>query len=111
MSRKKEIFDALKSVIDKIFYGWTTETSFPRCVFFLVSNSSIKYSNKRHLQRAIYQVSYYSEYPLDVETDVNLWGIINALEDKHLVTNDWREVIDRDSDKNRTIYHYWLEVR
>lgn len=111
MSKKDLIYQALKSVEDNSFYGWTDYAKFPRCVFYLVSHSSKKLSNKRHLQRLSYQVSYYSDYPLNVETDVKLWQIIDTLEDSNLITNDWREVIDRDTDKNRTIYHYWLEVR
>lgn len=111
MSKKDLIYEGLKSVEENSFYGWTDVVEFPRCIFYLVSNFSKKLSNKRHVQHVSYQVSYYSDIPLNIENDAKLWGIIDALEERGIITNDWREIIDRETDKNRTIYHYWLEAR
>ena len=110
-TKKKLIFDALKSVVPNTHYADSLNTQLPRARFSLIHHDSVRYSNKRHGQRLIYQVDYFSNRALEVESDTTLWGIINALEDSNLLTSDWREAPDVDEKANRTVWHYWLEVR
>lgn len=110
MTIKDRIYEALKSVEDKSFYADTDYTGFPRVLFYLISNVPVRYSNKRHSNRIKYQVSYYSDHSLDVETDESLMGIIDALEVKGLLTTNWLEVVSIDEKENSSTYHYMLEV-
>ena len=113
MSVASTIYDALKQVdgLPSISYYDSPITTFPKLVFFLVSNYSFKLSNKKHHQRAIYQVSYFSKQPLDVEDDEKLVLITNTLEGSGLSVGDWQEATQPDESLNVVGYHYYVEVR
>lgn len=108
---KDVIYDALLKVGLPVSYIDTDKDTLPRINFFLVSNWHTRRSNKRHTQRLVYQVDVYSNRPLDVEFDPVLWQIITELEDENLLTSDWREVLNVNEKENRSVYHYWLEVK
>lgn len=110
MSVKDTIYKALKEVETNSFYADTTNTRFPRIVFYLVSNVPRRYSNKRLVNRITYQVSYYSDVAMNIENNETLWTIIEKLEKENLSTSNWYEQVDVDEKKNIAIYHYYLEV-
>lgn len=113
MSVASTIYDALNQVdgLPPISYYDSPITSFPKLVFFLISNYSFKLSNKKHNQRSIYQVSYFSKAPLDVEDDEKLLLITSKLESVGLTVGDWQEVTRPDESLNVVGYHYYVEVR
>lgn len=110
MSKKTIIMTELKKLNQNTYYADTTYGSYPRVMVYLVSNAPRKYSNKRHYNKVKYQISYYSTRALDVEISEELWGIIDALEAKNLITTNWKETVTVDEKANTSHYHYWLEV-
>lgn len=111
-SMKKRLFDVLNSNSDvHVAYSDALETSLPRINFTLVSNRSLRLSNKRHQQLLVYQVDFFSDVPKDVEVDTELWLLTDALEQAGFLTTDWVEVTEVDVDVQSSIYHYWIEVR
>lgn len=110
MSKKKKIFDIVKSLDIEISYSESTTNLLPKVVFSFVSNDSTRLSNKKHSRYVRYQLMYYSDRALDVETDSNLLAIENALEEAGLVTTDWMEITDIDTDKEMSYFDYLIEV-
>ena len=109
---KKRIYDALVNNSDvHVSYSDTLETSLPRINFSLISHSSTRLSNKRYKQHLVYQVDYFSDRPLEVENNTELWAITEALESEGFLTTDWNEITEIDVDTQSGIYHYWIEVR
>lgn len=110
-TKKKRIFDALKTVTPSVYYMDTFNFQLPRVNFGLIYHGSRRYSNKRHSQQLVYQVDYFSKRALEAESDPILWGIIEVLEAEGFLTTDWIETLDVDEKANRSIWHYWIEVR
>lgn len=110
MSSKKEIFKILKETNIPVSYNDSTTSVLPKMVMSFVSNVSSRLSNKKHHRTLRYQVMYYSDCALDVETDVNLINIEALLEEKGFITTDWMEITDVDLDMEITSYDYLLEV-
>lgn len=110
MSMKKDIFTILEAMRIPVGYDQSTTTALPKMVMSFVSNVSTRLSNKKHSRRLRYQVVYYSDRALDVETDATLLRIENDLEDAGFITTDWMELSDIDLDSERGSYDYLLEV-
>ncbi|MGX7099594.1 hypothetical protein ACWOBH_06230 [Globicatella sanguinis] len=112
VSMKKRLFDILNNNSDvHVAYSDALETALPRINFSLVSHRSLRLSNKRHKQKLVYQVDFFSEVPKDVEVDAELWLLTDALEREGFLTTDWFEVTEVDVEAQSGIYHYWIEVR
>lgn len=110
MSSKKEIFEILKKANIPVSYNESTTSVLPKMVMSFVSNVSSRLSNKKHNRYLRYQVMYYSDLALDVETDANLLNIETLLEEKGFITTDWMEITDVDLDMEISSYDYLLEV-
>lgn len=110
-SKKQIIFEALKVANCPVAYSDTVHETFPRINFSLIDNQSLRLSDKRHNQRVVYQVDYFSQRALDVETNEVLLSIIESLEANKLLTSDWREVVNIDVQRHLGIYHYFIEVQ
>lgn len=104
------IFDALNTIGLPVAYRDSDVTQLPRLNYSLISNYSIRKSNTRHTQVPIYQVDYFSKYPVDVESD-DLKVIADVLEKGGLITSDWQEVAMIDEELDTGVYHYYIEVR
>lgn len=110
MSKKKLIFDTIQSLGIPVSYSQSTSTALPKIVFSFVSNTSRRLSNKKHDKHVRYQLMYYSDRALDVETDETLLSIENALEGAGLITTDWMEINDVDTDTELGYFDYLIEV-
>lgn len=110
MSKKKLIFDTIQSFGIPISYSQSTANDLPKIVFSFVSNSSTRLSNRKHTKHVRYQLMFYSDRALDVETDETLLIIENALEDVGLTTTDWMEITDVDIDTELGYFDYLIEV-
>lgn len=110
MSSKTEIFNILEAFEMPVSYNESTTSILPKMVMSFVSNVSIRLSNKKHSRYLRYQVMYYSDRALDVETDINLMNIEMALEGKGFMTTDWMEITDIDEKIEMSSYNYLLEV-
>lgn len=110
MSKKKLIFDTVKGLGYEISYSSSTSSKLPKVIFSFVSNTSRRLSNKKHTRKLRYQLMYYAPHALDVETDVDLMAIENALENEGLITTDWMEITDIDSDTELGYFNYLIEV-
>lgn len=110
MSKKKLIFDTVKKLGIEISYSQSITDTLPKIVYSFVSSRSIRLSNKKHDKHVRYQLMYYAQQALDVETDVNLLVIENALEEAGLLTTDWMEISDIDSDSELGYFDYLIEV-
>lgn len=111
MSKKKLIFDTVKSLGIDISYSQSTSDVLPKIIFSFVSSRSTRLSNKKHDKHVRYQLMYYAQQALDIETDVNLLAIENALEEAGLLTTDWMEISDIDSDSELGYFDYLIEVK
>lgn len=110
---KKTIFNSLKNALGdgfSISYADSKTTSFPRVSFALIYHGKVKLSNKKHIDRYLYQIDYFSDKPLSIEDDGDLISIYQSLEDKFYIS-EWNEEIDIDVDEDFSIYHYFLELR
>lgn len=110
MSKKKLIFDTINNLGFNITYSSSTTNVLPKIVFSFVSNTSTRLSNKKHAKHVRYQLMYYSDRALDIESDENLFLIESALEDAGLVTTDWMEISDVDTDTELGYFDYLIEV-
>lgn len=111
MTTKEKIYEALSRLNLPLAYADSDLSQLPRLNFVLIYNPTIKYSNKRHSRRPIYQVDYFSNRAEDVESSEVLDNILIALENQGLLVKEFREAITPDEDINRTYYHYWTEVQ
>lgn len=66
-SLKQRIFETLSEFDIEVSYNESLNNSFPRIVYFLVSNYSRRLSNQRVIKHISYQVSLYDVEPHDVE--------------------------------------------
>jgi len=110
MSKKKLIFDTIENLGFNISYSQSTSNQLPKIVYSFVSNTSTRLSDKKHTRKVRYQLMYYSDKALDVETDSNLLLIESALEDVGLVTTDWMEINDIEPDTELGYFDYLIEV-
>lgn len=110
MSKKKLIFDTVKNLGIDISYSQSTSSNLPKVIFSFVSNRSTRLSNRKHAKHVRYQLMYYSDRALDVETDESLLSIENALESAGLTTTDWMEITDVDTDTELGYFDYLIEV-
>ena len=111
MSRKDTIYDALMEIGLPLSYADSDANELPRINFWQVWHGSVRLSNKRANQRFVHQVDFFSGRPLNPEDDEVLWKIIENLEAEGLVTTDWQEVHSYDEDIDRSVFHYYIEVR
>lgn len=111
MTTKEKIYEALSRLNLPLAYADSDINDLPRLNYVLIYNPTIKYSNKRHTRKPIYQVDYFSNQAEDVENSEVLDSILNALETNGLLVKEFRESITPDEDINRTYYHYWTEVQ
>lgn len=111
MSAKKKVLDALKLGAGSvpIAYGYT-KRPMPYIVFNLVSNVGKRLSNQRHSQTTRWQVDYYSDAQLDVQSERILVLLQDALEESRLITNEWLEVLEVDEKTEIPVWRYLLEV-
>lgn len=110
MSSKKEIFEVLKKTKIPVSYNESTTSALPKMVMSFVSSVSSRLSNKKHNRYLRYQVMYYSDRALDIETDTTLINIETLLEEKGFITTDWMEITDIDIDSEIGSYDYLIEV-
>lgn len=110
MSKKKLVFDTVENLGFSISYGSSTSNTLPKIVYNFVSNNSTRLSGKKHTKKVRYQLMYYSDRALDVETDINLLRIEEALEKAGLITSDWMEITDIDEDTELGYFDYLIEV-
>ncbi|MCW6661883.1 hypothetical protein NHG28_06535 [Aerococcaceae bacterium NML201209] len=110
MSKKALIYNTLKSLELPLAYRDSNLSQLPRLNYSLVGNYSIRASGKRHTQVSVYQVDYFSDIPIDVESDT-LMAVTLALENVGLHTSDWREVHTIDEAADTSVYHYYIEVK
>lgn len=110
MSVKELIYDTLSTLDIPIAYHFSDLTRLPHISYSLIHHQSIRASNKRHQQVAMYQIDFFSDHTLDVANDAVLWKIVELLEAQHLVVGDWQEVAEVDEDKVRAAYRYYVEV-
>ena len=110
MSKKKLIFDTIQNLGITISYSQSTSSNLPKLVFAFVSNRSTRLSNKKHEKHVRYQLMYYSDRALDIETDETLLSIESSLEDAGLTTTDWMEITDVDIDTELGYFDYLIEV-
>lgn len=110
MSKKKLIYDTVKSLGVDVSYSQSTSSILPKVVFSFVSNRSTRLSNRKHSKHVRYQLMFYSDRALDVETDETLLNIENALESAGLTTTDWMEITDVDTDTELGYFDYLIEV-
>lgn len=109
-SLKQRIFDSLSKFDVSVSYNESIHSSFPRIVYFLVSNYSRRLSNQKTIQHISYQVSFYDIQPHDVETSEVLLKFQMQLENDGMLTTNWQEVSVVKEDIEETVYHYYLEV-
>ena len=111
MSDKKKISDALKLGANgvPIAYGYT-KREMPYIIFNLIDNRGLRLSGQRHSKSTRWQVDVYSLSPKDVDADVLLSQLQNALEDNRLITSEWIEIAETDSKTEQTSWRYMLEV-
>ena len=110
MSTLQLIQKALEALEIPFAYADSDIKQFPRIIVNLVSNTSIRLSNKRHTAKVRYQIDLYSEIPRDVEVDDTLYQIEQKFLENGLRTSNWLEVSDIDIEKERGLYRYMIEV-
>lgn len=110
MSTKKMIAETLNKTAVPWSYNVSTSTALPKIVFSLVSNVSTRLSNRRHSRHPRYQIMFFSDRALDVESDPKLSEVESLLEGAGLHTTDWMEVTDADDETEMVSFSYLLEV-
>lgn len=110
MTTSDRIWKALSGLNIPLSYRDSYEDEFPRLSYSLIGNYAIKASNRRHTQVPIYQIDYFCEAAIDIESEI-LQSITVALEAQQLVVSSWREVVTIDIEVDSGLYHYYIEVR
>lgn len=110
MSKKKLIFDTVRSLGVNVGYALSPGSALPYAVLSFVSQTSTRLSDRKHDKHVRYQLMYFSDRALDVETDPMLLAIESALEDAGPTTTDWMEITEVDEDKEVFSFSYLIEV-
>lgn len=109
-SLKELIFDALIPLGIPVAYNDSDISQLPRINYNLISNLSIRLSNKKHRNKVRYQIDYFSKIPLDIEADDVLIQIEVYLNDKGIKTSNWIEIPTIDLEADIGLYRYYMEV-
>ena len=110
MSVKSKIFEALQPLNIDMAHGFSYQMELPKIITNVVSHRAIRLSDRKHLKHVRYQISYFDKTPRDVEDDLILNSISDALEKANLNTTEWIEIIETDDEVDDTIFHYIIEV-
>lgn len=109
MTLKAVIYDVLNETGLPVAYRHTNVSEMPRFNYSLIYNGELRLSGRTHTKKPSYQIDYFSNVPVDVESFDLFDTIRNQLREQQLAVGNWQETDSYDKETDTSIYHYYLE--
>lgn len=106
---KQEIFEVLSATELPVAYRFSDVTQLPRFSYSLIYNGELRLSGDTHTRKPLYQIDYFSNVPVDVESFELFEGIRDDLRAKNIAVKNWQEVATYDEDSDISLFQYYLE--
>lgn len=106
---KQEIYEVLSATKLPTAYRFSDIAELPRFSYSLIYNDELRLSGETHSKKPSYQIDYFSDVPVDIESFDLFATVRDDLRAKNIAVKNWQEAATYDEDSDISLFHYYLE--
>lgn len=109
MTLKQQIYQVLSATGLPTAYRFSDISQLPRFSYSLVYNGELRLSGRTHSKKPSYQIDYFTQDSVDVESFELFEDVRNALRERNISVGNWQELEDYNENEEFMLFHYYLE--
>src|SRR5699024_5854619 len=94
MTLKQQIYQVLSATGLPTAYRFSDISQLPRFSYSLVYNGELRLSGRTHSKKPSYQIDYFTQDSVDVESFELFEDVRNALRERNISVGNWQELED-----------------
>lgn len=109
MTLKQQIYQVLSATGLPTAYRFSDISQLPRFSYSLVYNGELRLSGRTHSKKPSYQIDYFTQDSVDIESFELFEDVRNALRERNISVGNWQELEDYNENEEFMLFHYYLE--
>ena len=109
MTLKQQIYQILSATGLPTAYRFSDTSQLPRFSYSLVYNGELRLSGRTHSKKPSYQIDYFTQDSVDIESFELFEDVRNALRERNISVGNWQELENYNENEEFMLFHYYLE--